>query len=172
MSFPILERSSPNQNRRPVGVTVDTIVLHADGAAKLSSSLSWIVQSASKVSYHYLVGRAGHVYKCVEPTRRAWHAGVSEFQGVKDCNNYSIGVCLSNDQKGELFSDAALEAGARLCAMLMHRFPAISLERITTHAGVARPVGRKVDPGPLFAMTYFLSRVEFYAAAELPRPAA
>lgn len=162
MSFPILQRSSPNQGRRPIGVAVDTIVLHADASPKLSSSLSWIMQSASKVSYHYIVGRAGHVYECVPPTRRAWHAGVSEFKGVKDCNNYSVGVCLSNDQKDEPFSDAAIEAGAKLCAMLMHRFPGITLDRITTHAAVARPVGRKHDPGPRFPMSVFLDRVRHY----------
>lgn len=162
MSFPILQRSSPNQGRRPIGGAVDAIVLHADGSPRLSSSLNWIMQSASKVSYHYLVGRAGHVYECVAPTRRAWHAGVSEFGGVKDCNNFSVGVCLSNDQKAEPFADAQLEAGARVCAMLMHRFPGITLERITSHAVVALPPGRKVDPGPRFPLTVFLDRVRHY----------
>lgn len=151
-------------------MAVNAIVLHADASKKLSSSLHWILDPASKVSYHYIIGRAGHIYECVQPTRRAWHAGKSAFGGVLDCNNYSIGVCFSNDQLGEPFSDAAVETGARLVASLMERFPAITLDRFTTHAAVATPKGRKVDPGPLFPFTLFLSRVQYHQDA--PRPAA
>ena len=168
----IHQRNSPNHNARPVGMIPSAIVLHADAAKQLTSSLSWILQRESKVSYHYLIGRAGHVYECVPPIRRAWHAGVSSFQGDKDCNNYSIGVCLSNAQDGELFSDAAVESGARLCAQLMTRFPGITLERITTHQAVALPPGRKHDPGPLFPFTFFLSRVQHWLADDIPLPPA
>lgn len=141
---------------------VDTIVLHADASPKLSSSLGWVRDPKSKVSYHYLVGRAGHIYECVPTARRAWHAGISEYGGVPDVNDFSVGVCFSNDQKGEPFSDRALEHGAKLCAWVMLRHPAITLDRITTHAIVARPKGRKVDPGSLFPFGWFRDRVRFH----------
>jgi AmpD protein len=118
------------------------------------------------------LGRAGHVYECVAPTRRAWHAGVSSFGGVRDCNNYSIGVCFSNNQRNEPFPDRQVEAGAELVAGLMHRYPLITLERIATHAAVALPAGRKTDPGKMFPMTYFLSRVRHYYDADPLDPAA
>jgi N-acetylmuramoyl-L-alanine amidase len=162
VSLSVLPRSSPNHNARPKGTIVNCIVIHADASPKLSSSLSWILSRESKVSYHYLVGRAGHIYECVQPSRRAWHAGVSEFGGVPDVNDFSIGVCFSNDQRGEPFSDRALEHGAKLCASLMLRHPGITIDRITTHAVVARPKGRKLDPGSLFPFDWFRSRVQFH----------
>ena len=159
MSFHVEPRPSPNCGSRPDGTIVDTIVLHADGSRVISGTLNWIRNPAAKVSYHYVVGRLGHIYECVQTTKRAWHAGVSAYHGRPDCNDYSVGVCFSNDQRGELFTDQALAAGARLCSWLMLRHPAITLDRITTHAAVALPPGRKVDPGPLFDLPAFLERV-------------
>ena len=172
MPLLINHRPSPNQGRRPIGVPISCVILHADVSKRLSSSLHWILDPTSGVSYHFLLGRAGHIYECVQPTRRAWHAGRSAFAGVPDCNDYSIGVCFSNDQAGEPFSDAAVETGARLVASLMDRYPAITLDRIVTHAAVATPKGRKRDPGPLFPMTYFLSRVAHHATHGVLPPAA
>jgi N-acetylmuramoyl-L-alanine amidase len=168
----IYQRPSPNQGRRPIGVDVSLVVLHADASTSTTGTLTWIKNPASKVSYHYLIGRAGHTYEVVHPLRRAWHAGVSAFDGVKDCNNFSVGVCFSNNQKNEDFSDHQIEAGAELVASLMHRYPLITLERITTHAAVALPKGRKTDPGPRFPLTYFLSRVQHYYDADPLKPAA
>ena len=168
----IHQRNSPNWNARPLGMPVSAIILHADAAKKLTSSLGWILQRESRVSYHYLIGRAGHVYQCVPPDTRAWHAGVSAFQGVPDCNNYAVGVSFSNDMAGEPYSDVAIEAGARVCASLMQQFPAITLDRITTHQAVALPPGRKHDPGPLFPLTFFLSRVQTWLAGDATLPPA
>jgi N-acetylmuramoyl-L-alanine amidase len=154
------ERKSPNWNRRPKGTEPSGIILHADASAKAASSVAWILNAASRVSYHYLVGRTGEVYRFVAPELRAWHAGVSEMDGVKDCNNFTIGVCFSNRNDGiEEYTPAALAAGVELVADLCHRFPAISPERIQTHQAVARPVGRKHDPGPRFPLADFLARV-------------
>jgi N-acetylmuramoyl-L-alanine amidase len=168
----IYQRPSPNQGRRPIGCDISAVVLHADASTATSGTLSWLKNRESKVSYHYLLGRAGHVYECVAPARRAWHAGVSSFGGVRDCNNYSIGVCFSNSQRGEPFPDRQIDAGAELVAGLMHRYPLITLERITTHSLVALPPGRKTDPGKMFPLTYFLSRVRHYYDADPLDPAA
>ena len=159
MSFHVEPRPSPNYNNRPEGTIVDMIVLHADASKSLRGSLDWIRDPRSRVSYHYLIGRLGNVYECVQPSKRAWHAGKSAYQGRPDCNDHSIGVCLSNDQLGEPFTEAAIEAAIRLCAALILRHPGITVDRITTHADVALPKGRKHDPGPLFPLATFLDRV-------------
>ena len=159
MSLEVIPRPSPNFNQRPAGTVVDTIVLHADASKSLRGSLDWIRNPVSKVSYHYLIGRLGHTYEVVQPSRRAWHAGRSSYHGVPDCNDYSIGVCFSNDQVGEPFTVPALEAGVRLCASLLLRHPGITVDRITTHAVIATPPGRKHDPGPHFPLEWFLERV-------------
>lgn len=138
-----MQRLSPNANSRHTAVSA--IVLHADAAAKVESSLDWVRRPESGVSYHVMVGRNGVVFLVVHPDRRAWHAGVSALDGVADCNDYSVGVCLANRNDGEPFPMAQLGAAADACAALCRHYR-IPVARITTHAAVAMPAGRKTDP--------------------------
>ena len=153
----LIKRPTPHFNARPPGSGVSLIVLHADAAKSEAGTISWLADPASKVSYHYLIGRTGSVYQFVRDEMRAWHAGVSSFQGKPNCNDYSIGVSFSNDQKGEPFTEKAIDAGVALCAVLCARH-GLGVEHITTHAIISP--GRKTDPGPLFPMTAFLERVD------------
>lgn len=156
----VFRRESPNQNSRPSGVIVDAIIIHADAAPTVAQSLGWILSPVSRVSYHHLIGRLGDVYQCVDPSRRAWHAGVSAFDGRPDCNNYSVGVSFGNLCDGhEPYRADQIEAGVALCVDLIRRWPAITVERITTHQAVALPAGRKHDPGPLFPLSEFLAEI-------------
>jgi N-acetylmuramoyl-L-alanine amidase len=138
--------ASPNHNARPAGTVVDCIVLHCDAARDAKASISWIKSKESKVSYHVLVDRDGTVYRFVETNRRAWHAGASEFMGRKDCNNYSLGLSFANDNAGEPYTAAQYESAAIVVLGWMSLYPKITLDRITTHAAVALPAGRKTDP--------------------------
>ncbi len=47
-----------------------------------------------KVSSHLLIDREGKITQFVPFNKRAWHAGVSEFQGRQRCNDFSIGIEL------------------------------------------------------------------------------
>lgn len=154
--MPILKRPTPHFNARPEQQP-DCIVLHADAGKSDASTIAWLADPTSKVSYHYLIGRDGRTYQFVDDHDRAWHAGVSEFKGRKNCNDFSIGVAFANDQKGEAFTDAAIDAGIALVADLCQRHH-IATDRITTHAVIAP--GRKHDPGPLFNLGSFLAQVE------------
>lgn len=151
-------RPCPFHSSRPSGTVIDTIVLHADASGTEQSTIEWLNDRRAKVSYHYLVGRDGKAYQFVETSRRAWHAGVSSFLGRKHCNDYSIGVAFSNRNDGvEPYTADALDAAATLCAELMRRYPAITLERITTHYAVSP--GRKDDPREPFTLSTFQSMV-------------
>jgi N-acetylmuramoyl-L-alanine amidase len=138
-------RPSPNRNKRPDGVRITAIVLHADASDRVDTSLDWCRRPESKVSYHFLIGRTGNVFLLVHPEQRAWHCGVSEMDGVADVNDFSIGVCLSNKNDGEAFPAAQVFEAATLCAALCKHY-GIPLDRITTHAETALPAGRKTDP--------------------------
>jgi len=138
-------RPSPNYNNRPDHMQPTAIVLHADASNRVDQSLDWCRRPESKVSYHVLIGRTGNVFSLVHPEHRAWHAGKSEMDGVSDVNDFSIGVCLSNRNDGETFPASQVFEAVRTCALLC-RFYNISPSRITTHALVARPLGRKTDP--------------------------
>lgn len=154
--MPIIQKPTPHFNSRPLGVKADCLIIHADAGKSDEGTIGWIGSPTSKVSYHYLIGRDGRVYQFVPDAMRAWHAGVSTFNGVPNCNDYSIGVSFANDQAGERFAPVAVDAGVALCAMLCGR-NGIGISRITTHAIVSP--GRKHDPGPLFPWLPFLARV-------------
>ncbi len=62
---------------RRVGETIykpEAIVIHiADGTA--SGTFSWFQNPASAVSSHYVISRAGEVFRCVDEASTAFHAG-------------------------------------------------------------------------------------------------
>lgn len=139
----IEDRPSPNHGPRPPGVRPDLIVIHGSAGDSAAGDLSWIRNPASKVSYHYLVGRNGNVYRLVPESRRAWHAGVSSWQGRPDTNDYSIGISLSNRGPGEPFTPEQYTALIALTRDVMARWN-IPQSRIVGHLDVAP--GRKFDP--------------------------
>lgn len=50
----------------------------------------------SKASAHYVIDRDGSVVQMVMDENRAWHAGVSSLNGIKNVNDFSIGIELVN----------------------------------------------------------------------------
>lgn len=139
-----VRRLSPNHSARTQPVTA--LVLHADASSRIDSSLDWVGRAESRVSYHLMIGRNGAVYFVVPPERTAWHAGVSALDGESNVNRFSIGLCLSNRNDGEEPFPAAQVAAAVEVAVLCCRHFQIPVERITTHALIAQPKGRKTDP--------------------------
>lgn len=160
-------RPSPNQSPRSGSVTA--IVLHADASSRIESSLDWCRRPESQVSYHVLIGRNGLVFSLVHPDRKAWHAGLSTHKGRQNCNDFTVGVCLSNRNDGEVFRLPQLAAAAEVCAVLCRHYR-IAVEDITTHAAVALPVGRKTDPHGL-DLSAFRQKVAELLAPSSPRAA-
>jgi N-acetylmuramoyl-L-alanine amidase len=158
---------SPNHSARRSPVSA--IVLHADASPRVESSLDWVRRAESRVSYHIMVGRNGKIFSVVHPDRKAWHAGVSRMGGVDHVNEFSVGVCLSNRNDGvETFPMTQQGAAADVCAVLCGVYN-IDVSRITTHAIVARPVGRKSDPRGLDLVAF---REMVQARLTATRPAA
>ncbi|WP_137936780.1 N-acetylmuramoyl-L-alanine amidase [Chitinivorax sp. B] len=144
---------------------VRTLVLHYT-ARPLDTSLEMLTQGQYQVSAHYLVpdqainGDPFTIYQLVPETRRAWHAGVSYWQGDRMINASSIGIEIVNlgfppeDESLPLmqrrwynYPPAQMHAVARLMADIIARHD-IKPHKIVGHADVAP--GRKFDPGPLF----------------------
>jgi len=97
-----------------------------------------------KVSAHFLVRRTGLALQFVSTNERAWHAGLSQFDGRERCNDFSIGIELegSDDQT---FTDAQYQTLVNLTSALASRHP---LTHVAGHEHIAP--GRKTDPGPFF----------------------
>lgn len=143
-------RSSPNFGERRDGKTPDTIILHYTGMATASGAEDWLCDTRSQVSSHYLVYEDGGVVQMVPEALRAWHAGVSCWQGETDLNSRSIGIEIANpghDLGYEDFPEAQIASVINLCKGIMERW-SIRPERVLAHSDIAP--SRKIDPGEKF----------------------
>ena len=148
---------SPNHNARPAGAAPSLIVLHATAGSNESGDVYWCCQPESKVSYHAIVGRRGAIYVLVPLERRAWHAGVSEWRGRKNVNDFSIGLAFTNRHDGtQALSKEQITVMRTLIANIHRKYPGLP---VTTHGAIAP--GRKTDPHdiPNFHLADYTTRV-------------
>ena len=146
----IHEAPSPNQDDRPDGTPIDTLVLHYTGMQSGQAAIDRLRDPAARVSSHYVIEESGAVWHLVPETRRAWHAGISAWRGHEWLNNRSIGIEIVNPghQWGyRPFPTAQMEAVRRLCLAILGRRP-IPPRNVVGHSDVAPD--RKEDPGELF----------------------
>ena len=152
---------SPNYDVRADGALVELIVLHSislppkvyggPGIEQLFTNQlnpdahPYYAQIADlKVSSHFVIRRDGELLQFVPVGMRAWHAGVSNWQGRERCNDFSIGIELEGDDD-TAFEAVQYEALAKLLAALIRQYP---IQAITSHSHIAP--GRKTDPGCCF----------------------
>ena len=147
------QHRTKNQSDRD-GQKIKLIVIHGDAGKTDAGTIEWISKGPKPVSYHYLVGRDGEIHQFVAEDLKAWHAGVSEWDGCtwnKSVNACSIGVSFANDGK-EAYKPVQYTAGARLVAGIMARH-GIPEKMVVGHADVSP--NRKTDPWKHFDWTYF-----------------
>ena len=102
---------SPNFSDRPQGIAPSLLVIHNISLPpgefgdsyikdfflnKLDCSIHPYFNEIKdlKVSSHLFINREGQLLQFVDFSKKAWHAGVSEFKGQKECNDFSIGIEL------------------------------------------------------------------------------
>ena len=100
-----------------------------------------------RVSSHFLLRRDGELVQYVACSARAWHAGVSSYQGRTRCNDFSIGIELEGCDDLP-YSDAQYWQLSALIQQLLRAYPSLSAEHLVGHSDIAP--GRKTDPGPAF----------------------
>ncbi|PSJ46627.1 1,6-anhydro-N-acetylmuramyl-L-alanine amidase AmpD [Zobellella endophytica] len=105
-----------------------------------------------RVSAHCLIRRDGELVQYVPFGQRAWHAGLSCFEGRDKCNDFSVGIELEGTDTGG-YTEAQYRVLAGVARLLMQAYPAMTPERITGHSDIAP--GRKTDPGPGFDWAKF-----------------
>lgn len=143
-------RPSPNADERPDDCVVDCLILHYTGMQSAEAAIQRLCDPAAKVSAHYLIDADGSVLRLVEDDRRAWHAGVSFWQGREQLNDVSIGIEVVNpghEWGYRPFTEAQYQALECLGPMIMNRW-SIPRSRVLAHSDVAPD--RKEDPGELF----------------------
>jgi N-acetylmuramoyl-L-alanine amidase len=146
----MIERPSPNFDRRPPRTPIDMLVLHYTGMETAEIALARLCDPEAKVSAHYLVDEDGTVHRMVAEDHRAWHAGASFWRGETDINGRSIGIELVNPGHEfgyRPFPETQMAALKTLARDILARHP-IPARNVVGHSDVAPR--RKTDPGELF----------------------
>ncbi|MCH2456557.1 MAG: N-acetylmuramoyl-L-alanine amidase [Henriciella sp.] len=149
----ITRLSSPNFNDRQF--PLDMLVLHYTGMETGDAAIERLCDKVAGVSAHYVVRETGEILQLVDEDKRAWHAGVSSWQGDEDLNSRSIGIEIVNGghdwpaSDGSLpdYPDAQIEAVIALSKAIIARWN-IPADRIVGHSDIAP--ARKADPGEHF----------------------
>lgn len=165
-----IQKPSPNFDARTR--PVDLVVLHYTGMQNAEIALARLTDPAPvagsypgpwqnadvqadaplpKVSAHYVVDEAGQIYSLVPEEHRAWHAGVSSWEGDGEVNARAIGIEIVNgghDFQLPEFPDAQIDGVIALLQDILGRWPALNPKRIVAHSDIAP--ARKADPGEKF----------------------
>ena len=152
---------SPNCDDRPQGSSIDLLIIHnislppseygGNGVIELFTNCLdpnahpyYETIKDARVSCHFFIRRDGEVIQFVPCGQRAWHAGVSSWEGRERCNDFSLGIELEGSDF-EPFSATQYTVLAELTRALQQAYP---VQAIAGHADIAP--GRKTDPGPYF----------------------
>ncbi len=164
---------SPNFNQRPASVCIDLLVIHnislppgefgGDEVERFFQNRLNVSEhpffeeiAGLEVSSHFYIRRTGEIVQFVSTEERAWHAGVSSFDGRENCNDFSIGIELEGTDDVP-YETAQYDSLVRLTQQLMVAYPEITSDRIQGHCDIAP--SRKTDPGPAFDWAHFLGQL-------------
>ena len=97
-----------------------------------------------QVSAHLLIKRDGSIIQFVPFDKRAWHAGMSNFNGQDNCNDFSIGIELEGTDNLN-YEAVQYQSLKTTLKQLKDHYP---VQNIVGHSDIAP--GRKTDPGEAF----------------------
>ena len=152
---------SPNYDERPGGTSITLAVVHAISLPsgefggpgiidlftnRLDAAVhpSYAAIANLRVSSHFVIRRDGELLQFVPCGKRAWHAGVSRWQGRERCNDFSVGIELEGTDTVP-YAAAQYRILAHLLKALYRRY---AFRYVVGHSDIAS--GRKTDPGPAF----------------------
>lgn len=179
-------QKSPNQS---AGLSPLYLLMHYTASPSYQGALSWLTNPQAQASAHLLIGRDGKIAQLVGFDKRAWHAGKSVWGQLENMNQFSIGIELVNAGKlrknsaGQWvdmsmkvipadevtlakhrndgveagwheYTEEQLEVALNLALLLNSKY---HFKDVLGHEDVSP--GRKVDPGPLFPLESFRSKI-------------
>jgi len=167
-------RPSPNYNARPSTPGIKMIVIHTCEGS-YSSCWSWLTNTASGVSAHYVVNESGsEISQLVAEVNRGWHVGASydcSLNGGVECglnglsvNHFSVGIEHGGFASQSSFPTGQIDASAKLsCDIARDRAIPRDSYHIVAH-GRLQPATR-TDPGPNWPWSTYLSKINSYCGS-------
>ncbi|MBP1622460.1 MAG: hypothetical protein H6Q07_480 [Acidobacteria bacterium] len=131
VSLQISDRLSPRNRKRPHRPYTRYIVLHTTEGED-AGSLQKVVRYGET---HYFVGTSGRVYRVIDKSKIAKHAGRSIWEGRRVIDNYSVGIEVVGYHNRNI-TDAQYTALRELLRQLKTLY-GISDENVLTHSMVA-----------------------------------
>lgn len=164
---------SPNFNDRPDPNNISLIVIHSISLPSrnynndnvesfflnnldISKNEYFKEISDLKVSSHLYIKRSGQIIQFVPFDKRAWHAGISNYKGKEDCNDFSIGIELEGCDD-DVYEEEQYNSLIQVTKALIEEYDLISKKRIAGHSDIAPQ--RKTDPGKYFEWNRYLDNV-------------
>lgn len=163
-------RPSPNFGARPTGDIgkVGMVIIHTCESG-YSGCWSWLTNTESGVSAHYVVNESGsEISQLVRESDRAWHIGanydcvnnsnVECWRNGYSANHFTVGIEHGGYASQTTFPAGQLDASARLSCDIS-KGHAIPRDRyhFVGH-GQLQPYNR-TDPGPNWPWTDYLNRI-------------
>jgi hypothetical protein len=136
---------------------IRNIVLHSSDGRE-SGDVETL--TGDDVSSHWYVTRTGKVYHFVADGDTAYHAG-KVFKPEYFSNGAAIGMEQEHIDKKEGWPDVQIDKVAQLVAYLLQSNNLKNVDDIKTHAKIAKPEGRKIDPYK-YPFEDFFAKVDEY----------
>jgi N-acetylmuramoyl-L-alanine amidase len=178
---PVQVLNSPNKGGV---ITPKYLVIHYTAGRSAQSSVSWFMNPQSQASAHLVIGMDGQITQLVPFNLKAFHAGVSKWNGLSGFNSHSIGIELDNPGIltrtgnkwlawfGKEYPDSLVMEATHKHQQKSsgwHIFPEKQIEAcikvsqlLVSHYKLLDVLGhddiapfRKIDPGPAFPMDSF-----------------
>jgi AmpD protein len=142
MAFARIEWFSPN--RDPAAHERLGALFHHSGMG-FDETIARMLDPASRVSYHCLIGLDGTRCTLVPDEQVAWHAGASRFLGRERCNDFLLGIAFAGD------THLAPLTGEQVCSALEwlgERWEPLGWDaaRVVDHRQVSPGRKRDLDP--------------------------
>ena len=164
------------------------LVFHYTAGKSAKSSIDWLTNPESQASAHLVVARNGRVTQLAPFNVKAWHAGISHWDGLSGLNSYSIGIEMDNAGPlkkvgdkyqawfGTLYGEDQVIYGKHKLddqPRWWHAYKEVQIlkalelaQLLVRHYGLKDVVGhediapsRKRDPGPAFPLEHIRAKV-------------
>jgi N-acetylmuramoyl-L-alanine amidase len=157
------------------------LVLHYTAGKSAQSTIDWLCNTDAMASAHVVLGRDGGITQLAPFNVKTWHAGKSQWEGLKGMNKYSIGIEMDNAGRlskvgtkykawfqTEYPEDEVIHSKHKFeqDTAYWHTYTDIQIERVLELSLILMrsynlmdvlghediAPGRKTDPGPAFPM--------------------